>query len=103
MDVEIDSASLDASINHSIWLSSLQALPINVLLNNEPINDKLINAAQQLLKMRFPHIKGFQDPLLKDTSFSRQTPAWVCSTANEECLYILDSMPTTLIHYLSIQ
>ena len=75
VDVDIDSRLPGAAIRNSLWLPSLQLniADQNVILNNEPLNDKIINAAQVLLKEKFPHIKGFQDILLKDTSFSRQS------------------------------
>ena len=40
----------------------------SILMNREWLNDKIIKAGMHLLKTAFPHISGFQDPMLQVTS-----------------------------------
>ena len=96
-------------LHNTPWLPSLQlsVYDNNVTLNKEPLNDKIIHAAQELLKAQFPQITGFQDPVLTDTSFTRQSGTsiqihhtgdiyWVCSTSNKEGLYVFNTPSSNL-------
>eukprot|EP00731_Ephydatia_muelleri_P021358 Em0013g1085a len=40
----------------------------NVLINGGWLNDKIINAGMQLLQAAFPHLAGFQNPILQVTN-----------------------------------
>eukprot|EP00731_Ephydatia_muelleri_P032821 Em0024g365a len=40
----------------------------SILMNREWLNDKIIKAGMHLLKTAFPHISGFQDPMLQVTN-----------------------------------
>ena len=116
---------LHLPLHDTPWLPSLQlgVYDKNVILNKEHLQDKIIHAAQGLLKAQFSQITGFQDPVLKDTTFTRQSKAykfilqtftsiqihhmgdfhWVCSSSNKEGLYVFNTSSSNLSDSLSIQ
>lgn len=49
------------------WTEGLSEEDRKVLKTGHWLNDKLVNAAQKLLKQQFPHVPGFQDTLLGQT------------------------------------
>ena len=66
------SASEDDAQNDSVWIkvgeSVLHKEDKVVLSNNGWLTDKIVHAAQQLLKQSHPHISGLQNPILQKTN-----------------------------------
>jgi hypothetical protein len=59
------------TVNPNVWLPGLglTAKDKKTLQNNSKLDDKVINAAQTVLKQQFPGISGWQDTILSQTSF----------------------------------
>ncbi|XP_028408117.1 uncharacterized protein LOC114530708 [Dendronephthya gigantea] len=55
------------------------------------LNDRIINAAQKLIKKKFPLVGGLQDPLLSQLSFNRCTSEGIQIHNTGKCHWITSS------------
>ena len=54
---------------HSVWVAGLQRRHENIFLSNDWLDDKLVNAGQDLIKELFPYVSELQDVKTADTCF----------------------------------
>ena len=83
--------------------------------NNSRLDDRVINAAQTILKRQFPDVSGWQDAILSQTSFvpipvdsvqihhDQRRQHWVCSSSIHESIQVFDSLFETLSTSMQIQ
>jgi hypothetical protein len=105
------------TINPDVWLPGLglTAKDKKTIQNNLKLDDKVINAAQTVLKQQFPGISGWQDTILSQTSFESipvdsvqihhnpKRDHWVCSSSVHGNIQVFDSLFETLSASMQIQ
>ena len=106
-----------ASTIKNTWLPKLGLIvqDRDTIKNNLMLDDKVINAAQEVLKRQFPAISGWQDTVIGQVAFESlpvdsvqihhepRRRHWVCSSSMNESVQVFDSMFDTLSSSMQVQ